>query len=223
MVNKADYNNENVTLAVTPVELFELGKRIESISVTIADHFLAIHNEWKALALGWSGRSQEESDAFAKDHKLAMDDFFGEEGADTDPEKKQGVVNRVAGGVQGAGDAYAQSEVSLFYGFKWFADSLEFPDQELNTSIREHAHVEPPAEGPEPKVGERDFTSPPVSEKTSGAPTPWFEEGAEVQGTWTWIEPAEGPQDKRITVEDGAIWTGREGDGVTVEWVDDEE
>ncbi|MBM7489495.1 hypothetical protein JOD64_000717 [Micromonospora luteifusca] len=221
VVNKADYNNETVKLGVAPVEIFDLGKKVNDLSTAIANNFLAIHAQWEDLALGWAGKSQQESQDFSDKYKVALDDFFGEEGADTDANKKQGVINRVAGGVQGAGDAYAQAEVNLFYAFKWFADSLEFPDKELDTSVRDHANVDPPEKGPDPTPGERDFTGPPIGEKTSGGPTPWFKEGEPVKGEWSWVETVDGPNDKRITVKDGAIWTGYEGDGVTVEWVPD--
>ncbi len=75
--------------------------------------------------------------------------------------------------------------------------------------------------------GQRDQDAPPVTSNNTPLPTgdyshPWFKEGEVVKGEWSWVEERDGPKDIRVTVHDGATWTGHEGPGVEIEWIDDE-
>ncbi|MDR7274218.1 WXG100 family type VII secretion target [Catenuloplanes atrovinosus] len=212
-------------------ELFQCGKDIRDIGVAISGAFERIANAWDQLHLGWSGRSEQEAKAFSDTYLAAVTDFFGEEGATAENGGKVGLLSQFAGGLMGAGNAYAQTESSLTAAFRMFGDALLEvgpPDGDRNNYIPDNATWDLPADdGTEHPEGFRDTDAPPVSSNTPERPDsvysrPWFTRGQEVEGDWTWVETREGPHDLRITVHDGAIWNGVEGPGVEVEWIDDE-
>ncbi len=241
-IDSAVYNNASaVTMSINSRELFNCAKKVEGYSDDIIAAFTTIGTAWKELKLGWTGTSSEESTKWQETYTVVWTDFFGEDGADKDKNKKIGVLNQFAGGLKGAANGYAQVESNLKVAFEMFADELWEvgpPNGDRDNYLPAHATWTLP-DAPEAVKdwddltldekedrlkadGHRDQDAPPVAAHATADGDPWFENGDTVKGEWTWTEERDGPYDLKITVKDGATWTGQPNDKVTTEWVYDD-
>jgi hypothetical protein len=225
-VDGTTYNNASTTMKIDAYSLFDSGTKVKQTGLDISAAFERIGNAWEALHLGWTGETEQTAKDFSDRYMMAVTDFFGEEGADTDSSKKVGVLTQFAGGISGAGNAYAQTESALKVAFEMFADALQEigpPNGDRDNYVPDGATWQLPEESANDQPdGERDSIAPPVTESSDTPANPWFEDGETVHGEWTWVQTVDGPTDLRITVHDGAVWHGVEGDGVTVEVINDE-
>ncbi|GAB7052405.1 hypothetical protein [Catenuloplanes indicus] len=245
-ITASTYNDAKaVTMSIDPVDLFyNVALKVQQQRADIMASFETIGAAWKELKLGWSGKTADEQTKFGDAYSAVVWEFFGSEDdpdtEETEPDKN-GVVNQFASGLKAAANGYAQVESNLKVAFEIFGDQLldqgppqgewdnykplgatwDLPDkptvgedfQDMTLDEQEDFYRQ---------GGHRDQDSPPVSSQSSTDGDLWFENGDTVKGEWTWTEERDGPYDLKITVEDGATWTGQPNDKVKVKWVHDD-
>ncbi|MFI5838825.1 hypothetical protein ACIA8K_03790 [Catenuloplanes sp. NPDC051500] len=241
-IDSAVYNNASaVTMNINSRELFNCAMAVQGYREDIVAAFETVGKAWEELKLGWTGTSSTESTAWRDTYLVVVNDFFGEEGAGPDNDKKTGVLNQFAGGLKGAANGYAQVESNLKVAFEMFADELWEvgpPNGDRNNYLPAFASWSLPDAPAATKAwddmtltekeaklkadGHRDQDAPPVAANVDTDADPWFENGDTVKGEWTWTEERPGPYDLKITVKDGATWTGQPNDKVTTQWVYDD-
>lgn len=217
-----DYNTAKTNFSANPDDIWAIGKIVKTYGDSLSHDFIGIHTMWDELQLGWTGKSATDANDFSEKYHNAVTDFFGET-QPTDPTKpdgdqkvvKDGVLSHFSSGLMGAGSLYGQTEINIYYAFKWFADMLDNPNFDPTTDpLRPGANVTPPNKNDKPAA------SPPVLESDSGDSKPWFKVGDKVTADWSWTQDnPDDPSGKtlwQIDVKAGSVWTGHEGDGTTI-------
>jgi len=222
---QSDYNTGTKTLSANADVIYVAGQVVKIWMKDINDKFKDITTAWDSLQVGWTGKSKEEADTFNARVKSVIGDFFGlghqDPAQPNNPNAiivdQEGIMPRFASGLMTAGSIYGQSEINIYYSFRWFADMLNNPDFfPTQSDIRPNAQVTPPD-----KNAAKDLNAPTVTETAAGAEKPWFKVGDTVQGDWSWTQ--DNPDDPNtlweIDVKSGSVWTGHEGNGVTIKVV----
>lgn len=106
MVKKADY--DTASIYVEPNELTSIADRLDSAASDVADTIKRINDQTSGLALGWSGKSQQEADDFSNQWSRVMKQLFG-----TEEHPEDGVLNALVGGLRGAGGGFSKTEHAL--------------------------------------------------------------------------------------------------------------
>jgi len=121
MAQKADYDTSSIY--VEPDELRSIADRLDSAASDVADAVGRINDQTSGLALGWSGKTQQEAEDFSNQWTRVMKGLFG-----TEEHPEDGVLNVLVGGLRGAGAGYAKTEHALADMFREFKKHLNSGD-----------------------------------------------------------------------------------------------
>ncbi|MFI0793768.1 hypothetical protein ACH4OY_13910 [Micromonospora rubida] len=161
------YDYAGRRIAVNPTEVAGCAKELDRAATEIEMLIKSVHLIWEDLKLGWTGRTQAESEEFNDLWLLAMSDMFASK--DGTP----GALSAIHFMANAAAANYAHAEDSLSRTLLEFGQSMAgtsdqtFPG-ELPAGIpsRPEGAPEPPAEVPTP----RNRTGGPITEVTPGSP-----------------------------------------------------
>ncbi|WP_433349841.1 WXG100 family type VII secretion target [Micromonospora sp. CA-111912] len=170
MTNPDEHPNEAIPydyagrrIVVNPTEVAGCAKELDRAAGEIETLIQSVHSIWEGLKLGWTGRTQAESEEFNELWLRAMSDMFASK--DGEP----GALSKIHYMANAAAANYAHAEDSLSKTLRDFWLALEGEGDRKLPSAVPYMPAGAPAPPPEPlKPGPR--TAGPITEVIPASP-----------------------------------------------------